>query len=104
MIEFNDSNFDELVLKATKPVIVDFWAEWCGPCRVVSPILEQLSEEFKDNAIIGKVNVDQNYELSGKFGIKALPTVLFFKNGKIENKQIGAVNKSTYSRKLEDLL
>lgn len=104
MIEFSDLNFEELVLKADKPVVVDFWADWCGPCKFVAPIMEQLSEEFKDTAVIGKLNVDENHEISSRYGIRAIPTVLFFKNGNVADKQIGATQKATYTRKIEDLI
>ena len=103
-LELTDSNFDEIVLKADKPVIVDFWAEWCGPCRMVGPIIEEIGKEFQDKAIVGKVDVDNNPNVSGKFGIRNIPTVLFFKNGEVADKQVGAVPKSNLVNKLEALL
>jgi len=100
-IEITDSNFEEVVLKADKPVLVDFWAEWCGPCRMVGPVVEELSNEYEGRAVIGKVDVDNNPEVSMKFGIRNIPALLFFKNGEIVDKQIGAVPKSVLAEKLD---
>ncbi len=99
-LEINDANFDELVLKSTKPVLVDFWAEWCGPCRMVGPIVEELANEYGDKAVIGKVNVDHNPNISTNFGIRNIPTILFFKNGVVVDKQVGAVPKANLAAKL----
>ncbi|NTW33026.1 MAG: thioredoxin [Bacteroidetes bacterium] len=103
-IEFTDSNFDELVIKSNKPVMVDFWAEWCGPCRIISPIVIELATEYEGKAIIGKVDVDNNPEITSKYGIRNIPTVLFFKNGEIVDKIVGAVPKQKFSEKIEALL
>ncbi|MCH7657568.1 MAG: thioredoxin [Bacteroidetes bacterium] len=103
-VEVNDSNFEEIVLKSDKPVIIDFWAEWCGPCRMVSPIVEEISEDFKGKVIVAKVDVDSNPGISSKFGIRNIPTIMFFKNGKMVDKQVGAVPKSNLVSKLEPLL
>ena len=100
-IELTDANFDETVLKSDKPVLVDFWAEWCGPCRMVGPIVDELSGEYEGKAVIGKVNVDDNPAISAKYGIRNIPTVLFFKNGEIVDKQVGAAAKTAYSGKLD---
>ncbi len=100
-LEITDSNFDEVVLKADKPVLIDFWAEWCGPCRMVGPVVEELANDYADKAVIGKVNVDENPEISVRFGIRNIPALLFFKNGEIVDKQIGAVPKSVLAEKLE---
>ena len=100
-IELTDANFEEKVLKSDKPVLVDFWAEWCGPCRMVGPIVEELHKEYEGKAVVGKVNVDHNPEVSAKFGIRNIPTVLFFKNGEVVDKQVGAAQKSIYASKLD---
>jgi len=103
-IAVNDSNFDEIVIKSDKPAMVDFWAEWCGPCRMIAPYVEQMVEEFKDKALIVKVNVDNCPDIASKFGIRNIPTILFIKDGKVVDKQVGAVAKSSLVAKLEALL
>ncbi len=101
-IELTDANFEELVLNSDKPVLVDFWAEWCGPCRMVGPIVEELAGEYEGRAVIGKVNVDHNREVSMKFGIRNIPTLLVFKGGEIVDKQVGVAPKNVLAKKLED--
>jgi len=103
-LELTDANFDEIVLKSDKPVLVDFWAEWCGPCRMVGPIVEELKNDYEGKAIVGKVDVDSNPGISSKFGIRNIPTILFFKNGEIADKQVGAVPKNTLAQKIDALL
>jgi len=100
-LEFTDSNFEDLALKSDKPVLVDFWAEWCGPCRMVGPVVEEIAKEYEGKAVVGKVNVDQNPEISAKFGIRNIPTILFLKNGEIVDKSVGAVPKSQLTDKLD---
>ncbi len=100
-LEITDANFEELVLKSDKPVLVDFWAEWCGPCRMVGPIVEELANEYGDTAVIGKVNVDHNSNITVEYGIRNIPTLLIFKNGEVVDKQVGAVAKSVLKGKLD---
>jgi thioredoxin 1 len=100
-IEITDANFEELVLKSDKPVLVDFWAEWCGPCRMVGPVVEELSKEYEGRAVIGKVDVDSNSAISAQFGIRNIPTILYFKNGQVVDKQVGVVPKAALASKLE---
>jgi len=103
-LEFTDSNFDELVLKSDKPVLVDFWAEWCGPCRMVGPIVEELSNDYDGKAVIGKVNVDENQDVAAKYGIRNIPTLLVFKNGEIVDKQVGVAPKNVLAGKLDGVM
>ncbi len=103
-LELTDSNFEELVLKSDKPVLVDFWAEWCGPCRMVAPIVNEIAAEYEGKAVVGKVDVDSNPEISNKYGIRNIPTILFFKNGVVADKQVGAVPKSMLVSKIENML
>ncbi|CAN5189835.1 thioredoxin [soil metagenome] len=100
-IEITDANFEEVVMKATQPVLVDFWAEWCGPCRMVGPLVEEISKEYEGKAIVGKVDVDSNPEISMKFGIRNIPTILFFKGGQVVDKQVGAAAKNVLAQKLD---
>ena len=102
-IELTDLNFDEM-LASGKPVIVDFWAEWCGPCRMVGPMVEELAKEYEGKAIIGKLDVDNNPAVTAKFGIRNIPTILFFKNGTLADKQVGVAPKATLKQKLDALM
>lgn len=103
-IELTDSNWEEKVLQSDKPVLVDFWAEWCGPCRMVGPIVEELAGEYEGKAVIGKVNVDENQEISAKYGIRNIPTLLVFKGGEVVDKQVGAAPKKSLAGKLDSQL
>ena len=100
----NDNNFDEVVLKSDKPVVVDFWAEWCGPCRMIAPFMDEISKEYEGKALVVKCDVDDSPGVSMKYGIRNIPTVLFFKNGNVADKQIGAVPKNNFVSKLNALL
>ena len=95
-LELTDSNFEEVVLKSDKPVLVDFWAEWCGPCRMVGPIIEELSEDYEGRALIGKLDVDSNQIFAAKYGVRNIPTVLLFKDGEMISRQVGVAPKQTY--------
>lgn len=102
--EVNDVNFEELVLQSDKPVLVDFWAEWCGPCRMVAPVVEELSSEYAGKLLVTKLDVDSNPETAMKFGIRNIPTILFFKGGEIVDKHVGVAPKSTLSAKVDAIL
>lgn len=103
-LEVNDVNFEEVVIKSDKPVIVDFWAEWCGPCRMIAPFIEEISKEYSGKALVTKCDVDNSPQVAAKYGIRNIPTVLFFKEGKIADKQVGAVPKNIFVSKLTALL
>ena len=99
--EFTDTNFQESVIDSEKLSVVDFWAEWCGPCRLVTPIIEDLSKEYDGKATIGKLNVDHNQEVSMKYGVRSIPTILFIKNGEIVDKHVGTTTKAALAEKIE---
>ena len=103
-IEVTDATFDEVVLKSDKPVMVDFWAAWCGPCRMVAPIMDQLTAEYAGKAVIVKVDVDSNQKFAAEYGVRNIPTVLVFKNGEVVEKQVGVAPKATYAQKIESHL
>ena len=103
-LEITDATFEETVLKSDKPVMVDFWAAWCGPCRMVGPIIDEMHSEYDGKAIIGKVDVDANPGVSAKFGVRNIPTILFVKNGEVADKSVGAVPKAQLTSKLDALL
>ncbi len=96
-----DSNFDEEIKNSPVPVLVDFWAEWCGPCRMVGPIVDELHGEYDGKALVGKVNVDNNPGVAAKYGVRSIPTILFIKNGEVVDKSVGAVPKATLAEKLD---
>ena len=102
-LEVTDANFEELV-NAGKPMVLDFWAEWCGRCRMVSPIIDELATEYEGKVTIGKMDVDNNNDVVAQFGIRNIPTVLFFKDGKLVDKQVGAAQKSAFVAKIDALL
>ncbi|EID75945.1 thioredoxin [Imtechella halotolerans] len=103
-LEITDATFEEVVLKSDKPVLVDFWAAWCGPCRMVGPVIDQISEEYQGKAVIGKVDVDAHQEFAAKYGVRNIPTVLVFQNGEVVGRQVGVAPKNTYTEALDALL
>ena len=103
-LQITDVNFEETVLKSDKPVLVDFWAEWCGPCRMLGPIIEELSSDYDGKAIIGKVDVDSNQQFAAQYGVRNIPTVLIFKDGELVNRQVGVSQKNVYSEYIDALL
>ncbi len=100
----NESNFEEVVLKSDKPVLIDFWAEWCGPCRMIAPYVEQIAAEYEGKAVVGKVDIEQNNDIATKYGIRNIPTLLYFKNGEVVDKQVGVTTKAVLADKLNALL
>ena len=103
-VEITDANFEELVMNSDKPVLLDFWAEWCGPCRLIGPLVEEIATEQGDKALVAKVNVDENPQAAMKFGIRNIPTVLYIKNGEVADKQVGAAAKDVLEGKLTALM
>ena len=103
-LEITDSNYQELMADTSKPVVIDFWATWCGPCRMVSPIIDELAAEYEGKVVIGKCNVDENEDLTLQYGIRNIPTVLFFKGGQLVDKQVGSAPKPAFVQKIEALL
>ncbi|MEN2434342.1 thioredoxin [Weeksellaceae bacterium A-14] len=99
-LEITDSSFKETVLNSDKPVLVDFWAVWCGPCRMLGPIIEEIAHDFEGKAVIGKVDVDNNQQVSVDYGIRNIPTVLIFKNGEVVDKIVGVAPKEVIAEKL----
>tara|TARA_Y100001001_G_C7849575_1_gene253589 strand:- start:238 stop:558 length:321 start_codon:yes stop_codon:yes gene_type:complete len=102
-LEITDSNFNDVISK-NKTVLVDFWAEWCGPCRMIGPLIEELANEYEGKAIIGKLDVDSNQESSVKYGVRSIPTILTFKDGEIVDRQVGAVPKETLTNIIDSQL
>ena len=103
-LEITDNNFEETVLKSDKPVMVDFWAAWCGPCRMVGPIIDELSEEYTGKAVIGKVDIDSNQQYAAQYGVRNIPTVLVFKNGELVDRKVGVSSKNDYAEALDKLI
>jgi thioredoxin 1 len=103
-LEITDATFEEIVLKSDKPVLVDFWAAWCGPCRMVGPIIDEVSDEYQGKAVVGKMDVDANQEFAAKYGVRNIPTVLVFNNGELVGRQVGVAQKSVYAEAIDSLL
>lgn len=103
-LEITEANFEELVMNSDKPVVVDFWAEWCGPCRMIGPAIEEMAGEYDGRAVVGKVNVDHNPSVAAQFGVRNIPTVLFIKGGQVADKSVGAVPKAQLTQKLDAIL
>ena len=103
-LAITDATFDEVVLKSSKPVVVDFWAAWCGPCRMVGPVIDEIATEYEGKATVGKVDVDANHEFAAKYGVRNIPTVLVFQNGEVVGRQVGVAPKKTYTDAIDALL
>ena len=103
-LEITDATFDNIVLQSEKPVLVDFWAAWCGPCRMVGPIIDELSNDYDGKAIVGKVDVDSNQEFAAKYGVRNIPTVLLFKNGELVDRKVGVSPKQVYAQAIDSAL
>lgn len=103
-LEITDSNFQETVLNSDKPVVVDFWATWCGPCRMVGPVIDEISKEYEGKAVVGKLNIDDNQEFAAKYGVRNIPTVLVFQKGEVVGRHVGVAPKATYAEAIDTLL
>ncbi len=103
-LEITNQNFQSEVLDSDKVSMIDFWAEWCGPCRMVGPIVEELAKEYEGKAVVGKVNVDYNREIAAKYGVMNIPTILFIKNGEVVERHVGAAPKNVLQGKLDAVL
>ena len=102
--EFTSDNFDAEVIKSTQPVLVDFWAEWCGPCRQIAPTVEEVATEYKGKAIVGKINVDHHPSIASEYGIRSIPSLLIFSQGKVQQQIVGAVGKGELTEALDKLI
>lgn len=103
-LQITDASFEEVVLKSDKPVLVDFWATWCGPCRMLCPVIEEIATEYEGRVVVGKVDVDSNQDYAAKYGVRNIPTVLVFQNGEVVGRQVGVAPKNTYTEALDSLL
>ncbi len=103
-LDLTDQSFKKEVLESDIPVLVDFWATWCGPCKMIAPVIDELAKEFSGKIKIGKVNVDENSQVATRYGVMSIPTLIFFKNGKVNEQVVGALNKAGLKKKIEDNL
>ena len=103
-LEINDENFEEIVLKSNQPVLVDFWAAWCGPCRMVGPIIDEISNDYDGKAVVGKVDIDSNQQYAAQFGVRNIPTVLVFKDGELVDRKVGVSSKNDYAEAIDKLI
>jgi thioredoxin 1 len=103
-VEFTDANFQEKVLDSESVAVIDFWAEWCGPCKMIAPVIEELASEYEGKAVIGKLDVDSNVEVSMKYGIRSIPTILIVKNGEVVDRHVGTISKAALASKIESAL
>ncbi len=104
VLHVTDSDFDDVVVKANKPVLVDYWAEWCGPCKMIAPVLDEIAEDYKDKLTVAKLNIDENPETPQHFGVRGIPTLMLFKNGEVEATKVGALTKSQLADFLDNNL
>ena len=102
ILKLTDAEFEAQVIKSEKPVLVDYWAEWCGPCKMIAPVLEEVAEDLSDKVLIGKLNVDENSQTPPKYGIRGIPTLMLFKNGEVVGTQVGAISKNDLVSFIED--
>ena len=102
ILKLTDAEFEAQVIKSEKPVLVDYWAEWCGPCKMIGPVLEEIAEDLSDKVLIGKLNVDENSQTPPKYGIRGIPTLMLFKNGEVVGTQVGAISKNDLVSFIED--
>ena len=102
--EFTDDNFETEVIQSTKPVLVDFWAEWCGPCRQIAPTVDEVAAEYEGRAVVGKVNIDHHPDIASQYGIRSIPNLLVFSDGKVQQQIVGAVGKDKLSEAINKLL
>lgn len=103
-LDITDATFEEIVLKSDKPVVVDFWAVWCGPCRSLAPVIDEISKEYDGKAVVGKVDIDNNQDFAAKYGVRSIPTVLIFKDGEVKERQVGLAPKKNYTDVIDRLL
>jgi thioredoxin 1 len=101
MVELNDTNFEQEVLKSDQPVLVDFWATWCAPCRMMTPTVESIASEYAGRAKVGKLNVDENLSVTGRYNIRGIPTLILFKNGEVQEQSVGATSKDVIAKMLD---